>query len=231
MRSLALLLLLAQPVRAQYVPSEEEIDARLRFLTEKLDGGVRNNLAWYAGWSSFYGVAIVVQLGRLGYAVDDAERADLIVSASKATIGVVSRLVRPPHAIYGTRELRGMRERTAEERWRKVVRAESLLARNAKESDERYSWLAHTINLALNIGGGLIVWLGYHDFARGAGSAAVGIAVGEVQIWTQPWRAKRDWQDYQRRFGARAELPSGVRVTLTPAVIPQGAGGLIQVNF
>jgi hypothetical protein len=232
MRSLAILLLLAQPVRAESdAPPDEEVQARLHFLRDKLQAGVTTNMLWYAGWSSFYGAAMVAQLARVGFTDNTAERADLIVSASKATIGVVARLLRPPSAIHGSRELTGMPERTAEERWRKVVRAEALLARNAKESDQRYSWIAHTVNLALNIGGGLIVWLGYDDFVRGASSAGIGIIVGEVQIWSQPWRAKRDWQEYQRRFGARAAVPSSVRLTFTPAVIPSGAGAMIGFHF
>jgi hypothetical protein len=217
-----LLLLLATPAFAQI--SDEEVSERLRFLDARLKANARLSTAWQVGWSGVYGVGMVVQAGRANAAESDAERADLIVSASKAGIGTLSRLLRPPLAMSASQKLRVLPEATPEERLRKLARAEDLLERTARESDARYSWIAHTTNIGLNVAGGLIVWLGYHDFARAAESAGIGVAVGELSIWTQPWQPKRDWKAYRRRY---QRLEVGIRPTLTTT----SGGGSLRVKF
>ena len=93
---------------------------------------------------------------------------------------------------------------TVDERARKLVVAERVLLRNVKETNGRFSWIAHTTNVVLNVAAGLIVWLGFHDGWLALESTLVGVGVGELQILSQPWNALIDLRAYQARFGGMA---------------------------
>ncbi len=212
----ALALLCASLVRADPPPadaaptdplaelSDEEIAAREVFLEKRLRRNGRLAAAWQMGWASFYGAGFLVQTGRAVIAQSAAERADLVVSASKAIVGVVARVARPPREMQGMRPLLELPSATRLDRTNRLLVAEALLQKDARDSDHRFHWLGHTVNAVTNLVGGLIVWLGYHDLARAAESTAIGLAVGEVQIWTQPWQGKRAWAEYRRSYGTTA---------------------------
>jgi hypothetical protein len=179
---------------------DAEVQARLRFIAERLDGEVACAQAWTWAWTTFNVAGGAFQAYRAVGTGNAAERTDEIVAAAKAAIGIVGRLARPLYATRGAGELGGLPDATVEEREHKLVVAERLLRRNARETDIRLTWLPHVINVALNVLGAVIVW-GVNDAPATAWqSAGIGIAVGEIVIWTQPVRAKRDLGDYQRRF-------------------------------
>jgi hypothetical protein len=184
--------------------SDEEIAARTSFIEERLRRNSRHALAWQASWTAIYAGGMVVQTGRAVVAESTSERADLIVSASKATIGTLSRVLRPPRAVLGARPLARVAGDSREERVNRLLMAEALARYDARQADNRYSWIAHTVNIGLNVAGALIVHLAFHDPERAWTSAAIGIAVGELQIWTQPWQPKRAWEAYQRSYGTPA---------------------------
>lgn len=210
---------------ARAEPDDNEVSTRLHFIEERLRCAEPINLAWQMTWAGVYGVGMLVQSGRAVVSTDRAERADLIVSAVKAGIGTLARVLRPPNAMFGTRELRGLPDATPEQRLYKLRRAEALLERNAHESDRRYLVVAHAANLALNLIGGLIVWLGYDDLGRAAESTGIGFAVGELSIWSQPWQPKHDWKEYQRRFGGERQI------SLSATVTPEAGGGVLTIRF
>lgn len=149
---------------ARAEPDDNEVSTRLHFIEERLRCAEPINLAWQMAWTGVYGVGMLVQSGRAVVSTDRAERADLVVSGVKAGIGRLARVLRPPNAMFGTRELP---DATPQQRLYKLRRAEALLERNAHESDRRYLVVAHAANLALNLIGGPSVWLGYDDFGNG----------------------------------------------------------------
>jgi hypothetical protein len=79
--------------------------------------------------------------------------------------------------------------------------AEAMLRMDARESDRRYQWIGHTLNFGLNLVATLVIGLGWKHWDQALESGAVGVAIGEISIWTQPWRAKRDWKRYVERWG------------------------------
>ena len=180
-----------------------DVRERLRFIERRLDGQVAGAEAWTWSWTTFNMAGGIVQSYRAAGTGNEAERTDQIVAAAKAAIGIAARMARPLHARRGAAELRPLPEGTPEERARKLELAEELLRRNAHESNVRYRWLPHVLNVALNVAGAAIVWA-VHD-APGVAwqSAAIGIAVGEVSIWTQPYRPAIDLGAYRRRFEIR----------------------------
>jgi hypothetical protein len=184
--------------------TDEELEERSRFLEERLRKNRKLASLWQYGWTSFYAAGLVVESGWA--AGDDESRADHVVSASKAAIGVLVRSLRPPRSVRGDRPLRDLPVDTRVDKANRLLAAEALLAQDARESDRRYAVLAHATNVVLNVAGGLIVGLGYNDWKNALASSLIGVSVGEIMIWTQPWQGKRDWQSYRQRYGAPASV-------------------------
>jgi hypothetical protein len=79
-----------------------------------------------------------------------------------------------------------------------------MLRRDAQQNDNRYSWIGHTLNLALNLAGFLYIGVGYRNWALATESGLVGFGVGEASIWLQPWTAKSGMKRYRQRWGGLA---------------------------
>ena len=73
------------------------------------------------------------------------------------------------------------------------------LRASAERAATRYSWQRHLVGIATNLAGGAaILALGNRGDAWELTLA--GVAVGELQIWSQPWRPTGDLRDYEARF-------------------------------
>jgi hypothetical protein len=210
--------------------NDDEIVERLHFIQERLKAETVQARAWEAGWS-------VVDVGGLGYSAyqisQSGNRAQLtegIVGAVKSIGGVARIALAPLKTGRGVGELDGVPDGTPDERLRRVVLAEALLRRNAHEADLRFSWKPHIISLLINLAGGIAVWIA-GDFWRGLQSAGIGFAVGEVQIWTAPWQARRDLREYRQQFGGFASdsAPRPSSVAARPSV-SVSAGG-VRLSF
>jgi hypothetical protein len=180
--------------------SNEEIERRLHFLDGKL-AAEQSQARWYeGGWSLVYIGGVGYGAYQLGNAGDDkAAIAEGIVGISKSLIGAGTLVLKPLKAGHSLRDLYGHESDPAQ----RLALAESLLERNAKESDLRYAWQAHVIALALNLLGGAVIWIA-GDLERAGQSTGIAIAAAEVQLWTLPWSAKRHVREYRREFGGFA---------------------------
>ncbi|HZS39783.1 MAG TPA: hypothetical protein VFF06_23280 [Polyangia bacterium] len=215
---------------------DADVQARLTFLETRLRVESKWSEVHFVVWTFGYYFGAVFEAGRaVMFDIPYSSRVDLVISAIKATLGATAHALRPPKTMFSAEELAKLPESSPDERARKLEVAERLLKRNAKECDQRYSWIAHSVNVALNVAGGLIVWLGYHDFGTGLESALVGIGVGELQIWSQPWNAKIDLRDYRRRFGdakARAAFdPARLTWSLSPGTRGSPMGATLGFTF
>lgn len=205
--------------------SDREVTQRLDYLDQRLDTGRDYAWYWWNGWTTFYALGAVIEGTRAGLADGGSARADNVVSAVKATGGVINLLRKPLAAKNGADAVRALPHSTPEDRRRQLVAAEDQLRANAHDADGRYSWLRHVLNVGVNAGGAVIVWQGFGDRTRAWRSAGIGIAVGEAMIWSQPWWPGQEVEDYRRRFDGA----SGQRISwhLTPTI----AGAALQVNF
>ena len=180
--------------------TDAELDARLRFLEERLDAGRRHAQTWYYGWLGFNTVC-------LGYttasaATDSARsRSFDIVNAAQAAVGVADLLLlRPIPGREGADPMRGPADASHEEKLARLAEGERILLAAAQRADERSSWTNHLGNLAFNLlGGGILLAL--HEERYAAVAALSGTAVGEVYIWSEPSRAPTDLADYLRLIG------------------------------
>jgi hypothetical protein len=229
LRALVLAVALALPgmARADVVVvdtsrCDPDSGARLRWLVDRLESRELYADLWWRGWISFYGLGVVIQSVSAGLEDDTGERADLVVSAVKAAGGVVRLYYdRPPGRLGADPILETPATDDASCR-DKVRQGEELLREAAKDGEQRWSWKAHASNVAINVAGGLIIAEGF-DEDDGWISAGVGVAVGEVMLWSRPWKGHGDLEEYEARF---APAP---RVSW--AVVPFGRGAQVQLRF
>lgn len=204
--ALSALLLAAAPTSgmAQGVPvppqlerlSEGEVDARLRLLEERLDAGRFSGQVWQQGWTGFYALTTLTSAAG-AVAADDADgRVANLVGAVKS-IGALAQLITDPlPARLGAAP---MGEPAPDRRLVRLALGERQLAENAARARSRFSLQRHLEGVTTNLIGGAVIWA-FGDSGDAITSTLVGIAVGEAQIWSQPWRAEGDLAAYRTAF-------------------------------
>jgi hypothetical protein len=198
------------------VLSPEQVAERTDFLIESLESRQRYATRWHRIWVASYSIGLVVGAARAGIADGDGARAEHLVTATKAAIGLVQIYGRPVCDRFGADPILKMPDATEEDRMRRLVAAEDLLNDNGKLDASRWTWLPHLFNAALNLAGAGVL-LAIDEPERAGMSGSVGLVFGELYIWTQPKGADRDWHEYRRRFGDESEeqwsfgvMPGGV---------------------
>lgn len=211
----AVVMPVGNPVVEQLTPAEEaDIDQRLAFLEDRISTQHLHAKLWWGGWLSFYGIGTVVQTTRAIMEDDRSVQADLIVSVVKSTGGMIRYLVDPMKGIQGLDDFAG------ETKQARLARAERILEENAENTTPFGPWYAHLVNVLINGAGAVVVGVGFDDWRTGLISAGIGVAVGEVQLFTQPWEADDDLEEYQTRFGERKQVarrPPDVRWSIAPS--------------
>ncbi len=152
----------------------------------------RDARIWYFGWSSAFAVALGVRLPMALLADDPGVRADSRVGAVTAGVGLLATLLQPPVGLFA---------RTVEDADVEATAADERRGR---------AWFAHVPGIALNLGAGAFLWLHEDRPVPGAISAAIGLAVTELQIFTRPRRVL-DATEPSVRITV---LPTGTGVTI-----------------
>ena len=154
---------------------------------------------WQYGWTGFYGISGVAQLAGAIGEDDNDDATVLYVGAVKSLGGLTMMLVNPLPVVRGLDELDLPPQETQQQKVERLAVAERMLQESARRADERYTIKPHLIGLVVNLlGAGAIVAWGDKDDALGA--TALGVAINEAAIWSQPSAAQQYWQNYQRQF-------------------------------
>lgn len=196
--------------------ADSEAKARATFLEERLDAGQRNAQVWQYGWTGIFGAGTLIGAVEALRADDSDFRVYNIVGAVKSAAGVASMVSDPLPARLGADPMRVVPDDTPHGRLQRVALGERQLITNAARADTRYSWQRHLEGVTTNlIGGGVIYALG--DSRDALISTLTGIAWGEAQIWTQPWRANADLADYRHAFPSTIAFQWELRPTINGA--------------
>jgi hypothetical protein len=183
--------------------SDSDLDARLRFIEERLEGGERHAKWWQHGWTGVYVAGIAVGTGQAAATDSGKNRANYITTAVKGVIGTTRLLLSPHPGRNGADEIAAVNfGNTREAKIQRLQRGEQILEAVAKRARQRTNWIPHAANVGLNlVGAGFI--LGFGHSMDAVESFAVGVAVGEAHLWSAPWRGVQDLEDYQTRFGGK----------------------------
>lgn len=198
--------------------SDEVIEARIRFIEERLDARQLNGQIWYWSWMTLNGGAMVGLGIAAGLADDNDDRVNNGVNAGLAAMGVGDLLFRPLEARFGAEPIRGLPEATRQEKIDKLRAAERLLRANAERAEERTSWTMQGRSLAVAAVSGLAI--GLAGDPKDAAISAVANALGGVAyLLTAPAGPADDWEAYERMTG-KHEATADVRLTVN--MLPGG---------
>lgn len=195
------------PALAQNELSDAQMQERIQLIQQMLEQGKTNaNRCWY-GWLIGYSAATIGQ-GAVFLTNEDKEtRQDMALGATTTFLGVMGQIITPMVSGIAPDRLADIAESTLEEKSNKLLEAEKLLKECVLREKDGRSWKTHAIAGAVNLGSGLVVWLGFkRSIWEGVGNFALNTVVTEVQIWTQPTRAIKDYDDYIKKYKSGEKL-------------------------
>ena len=193
-------------------PSEEQVKARLAFITGALDAGQSRARTWWYGWIAAYSAGAVT-MGVLAATnwnkpavetfapVPEPDRGfaqDMLVGSATFALGVAGLLIDPFVPATAARKLRPQPEATSMERLAKLRRAEELLRQCARREKDGRSMKTHLMNAGVNAAAGVVTAAAFkRPWTDGLITFATGEAVSLLNIFTQPMRATRDLKKYE----------------------------------
>jgi hypothetical protein len=189
------------PLSAQEQAQDSLVNEQVKYLQEMLDHDVKNAQIWWYSWLAGYSVATVGQ-GVVYFSSDNLKtRQDMALGSATTLLGALGQIIAPmPHPSSSS----GNRENVEDDSARisSLQYSEDMLKALARREKEGRSWKTHALFDAINIGSGLITWLGFkRTFMDGLENFAMNTVISEAQIWTQPTRAIKDYERYCRQYG------------------------------
>jgi hypothetical protein len=202
---IVLLLLVTNTARlsAQHSPSDSLTIERIQYIHQALNQSRKNVNLWWYGWLGIYGVATVGQGAAFLLSHDLKMQQDMALGTGTALVGLVGQVLMPLNTGHDADIIAQLPETTKAELQIKLAKAEQLFKLNATNEKIGRSWQIHALNEAVNLGSGLITWIGYkRSVWEGVGTFLLNSAVTETQIWTQPNRTQKDYENYCRKYKA-----------------------------
>ncbi|MBN2415453.1 hypothetical protein JXO52_06410 [bacterium] len=195
-------------VRAQV--EDALVSERLQAITTMLQSDKPGADRWWYGWLIGYGAATAAQ-GAIGLSSDEKTvQQDMGLGAATTLLGTAGQLLMPLVPAAALKKVAAMPESTPAEREAKLAAAERALEEFARREKSGKSWQTHALSTGVNLASGLVVWLGFkRSLEEGLIYFALNEAVTEIQIWTQPTRAVRDWERYRAQYAPDARLGYG----------------------
>jgi hypothetical protein len=153
--------------------------------------------SWWYGWLAGYSAATAGQAIVYFSTDEKSTRQDMALGSATTLLGAIGVLLTPivpPKASYQIRNLQAGDSTS----WNyDVANSEKLLKEIARREKEGRSWKFHAVSGAVNIGSGLITWLGFkRSIMDGLLNFALNTVITEAQVWTQPVKAIKDYQNY-----------------------------------
>ncbi|MFA6947322.1 MAG: hypothetical protein WC220_15620 [Pedobacter sp.] len=189
------------PICAQNEMPDSLITKRFQFIKNTLEHDKVNTQRWWYGWLGAYSAATIGQGAVYFISNGKSMRQDMALGAATTLLGVAGQFISPFIPGNEPEQLILIPATTRRERLKKLAIAEELLNECAKRENLAMNWKNHALTGAVNLGGGLITWLGFKRTVwDGIGYFALNSIITETQIWTQPTLAKRNYRKYRQKF-------------------------------
>lgn len=190
----------SKPLAAQDNVSDPQVIERLTEIRKMLAHERLSDNRWWYGWLGAYSAATIAQTGVWIAARDLDTRQDMALGAATTFLGAAGQMISPLKPNHEWQRIGQMPERTPGEKRIKLIESERLLQQNALNERMGRSFKTHAVSTVVNIGSGLVTWLGFkRSIWAGLGNFALNEVITETQIFTQPRRAMRDYEDYLNR--------------------------------
>jgi hypothetical protein len=212
------------------IPAEK----RIEWIDHRLRHEAHNARLWSGLWGAGYGAITVGQAILATQQSDTGQRAENIVGAAASFIGVMAVVILPPSV---------ERDQSWWEKHKRLIppnadpcatlaTAEHLLVRAADSEEFGIGPLVHIGNFAVNIAAGLVLGIGFNRWPAFAYVGLVGIAVGEVQVITQPTGSIADLRRYKNGdLGDGKQAASRLRWSVAPWAHRDGGGASFALTF
>jgi len=219
------------PLPGQASLQDSIASEKSEYLIKMLNHDKKNAQIWWYGWLGGYSAATVVQ-GIVFFSNDNkSTRQDMALGAATTALGAIGQILTPivPHHFSLTdSQVPG---NSSAGQSKEILFYEEFLKEIAAREKKGRSWKMHAITGAVNLSTGLITWLGFkRSVWDGIEIFALNTAVTELQIWTQPTRAIKDYKNYQDKWGSVSGLePSKPEKEWYVMVYPGGIK--VELNF
>lgn len=208
---------------------DAEVQARLTTLETYLHDVKRPMNLW---WGSWIGILGGLGVGQLVLALtrdpqtrlEEGDRTRLYVS-SGLSFAALALVLRPRPGRVASRRLSRLADATPEQRRAKLSAAETYLRDSAVMAYRIRAIWSHLLVGVVGLGAGLGVGLAYRDTWLGLMAGGGPALIGELRIWTHPYRKQRHWEAYAQ--DPRAPLP----VSLAPLALQRGGGLSLRTRF
>jgi hypothetical protein len=180
-------------------------------------------LTWWYSWIGGYTAATIGQ-GIVILSTDDRSlRQDMALGAATTFLGAVGTLFTP--IVPGKASMQKLGFQAGDS-----IQSEDYYLTMLKEIAEREkagrSWKMHAVTGAVNVGSGLITWLGFkRTIWDGVINFALNSAITEAQIWSQPMRGVKDYNSYCNE--KTGEVPPILKKPQSRLYIGSYPGGLM----
>lgn len=204
--------------------SNEEISERLAMLENMLKHNEKSAKSWWYTWVGIYGTATLGQGAVAILTEEKSLRQDMIVGAGTTLLGLAGQLIAPVNSGYKKDQFENSGGLSKMKSLEKLKQAEQMLKIQSECAKKGKGWQMHAMSGAVNLTSGLITWLGFkRSVWAGIGNFALNTAVTELQIWTQPTRAMKDYRQYCNKYGLnKTDVMSRPQVVWYAHVSPGG---------
>ena len=188
-------------LKAQYEISDSSAMERIHGIQNTLNRNEVNTKRWWYGWLAGYSAATAIQGGMVILSDSKTTRQDMGLGAFTTFIGAIGQFITPIVPENVADSLSRLPENSSQNRLLKVHQAETLLKEAALKEKEARSWQIHALSSVVNLSSGLITWLGFKRTVwDGVTNFALNSLVTEVQIWSTPSRAMKDYRIYCKKY-------------------------------
>ena len=177
--------------------TDAEVSRRIAWIARRLDRGTAASDRWWYAWYAGFTATTAAQALVATATTDPGLRADMAVGALGTSLGVVPLGLFPFEPRFAAADLSRIPGPTATARLHKLEVAERLLRESAEAEAFGRSWIAHALGVGVSLGLGLVLALSYDRPVSGLLNFAGGVAITELQIFTQPTDAIDALREYR----------------------------------
>lgn len=155
---------------------------------------------WWNSWLGLYSVGTVVQTSIALQTDNKALKQDMYLGTATTILGVGAQLF-TPMVKFDKHLFDRIENLDEEQRLDALIEAKDLLEKCYAFEKAGRSWKNHALTGVVNIGGGLITWLGFHRTLKdGLINFAINSIITEAQIWSQPIISKKAYLKYNEQL-------------------------------
>jgi len=211
----AVLFLCASPLAAQASVTDTTAAGMQAEIQRSLENDRFNAGVWWYSWLGVYTAATIGQGAVCLSSGDKRLRQDMALGSVTTFLGAAGQIVTP--LVKTEPDINQYNQ-------------EQLLLDLAEREKAGRSWKIHAFTGAVNIGSGLVTWLGFkRSFHDGVENFLLNTAVTEAQIWTQPVRAAKDYSKYYCKDANAGTHLNRARAECYVCVYPGGVS--VNVRF